>query len=126
MILNEGLEQVFQRHQKLGHACRAAVEAWGLEVLCKDPAVYSPVVTSVLLPEGVDANALRKLILERYNLSLGTGLGRLNGRVFRIGHLGDCNELSLMAAISGCEMGLKAFGVNLKGSGVLAAQEILR
>jgi alanine-glyoxylate transaminase/serine-glyoxylate transaminase/serine-pyruvate transaminase len=126
MILNEGLEQVFQRHQKLGNACRAAVEAWGLEVLCKDPAVYSPVVTSVLLPEGVDANALRKLILERYNLSLGTGLGRLNGRVFRIGHLGDCNELSLMAAISGCEMGLKAFGVNLKGSGVLAAQEILR
>ena len=83
-------------------------------------------MTSVLLPEGVDANALRKLILERYNLSLGTGLGRLNGRVFRIGHLGDCNELSLMAAISGCEMGLQAFGVKLKGSGVLAAQDVLR
>jgi alanine-glyoxylate transaminase/serine-glyoxylate transaminase/serine-pyruvate transaminase len=78
------------------------------------------------LPEGVDANALRKVILERYNLSLGTGLGRLNGRVFRIGHLGDCNELSLMAAISGCEMGLQAFGLTLKGSGVLAAQKILQ
>ncbi len=126
MIMGEGLEQVFQRHQKLGAACRAAVEAWGLEVLCKDPAVYSPVVTSVLLPEGIDANALRKVILERYNLSLGTGLGRLNGRVFRIGHLGDCNELSLMAAISGCEMGLQAFGITLKGSGVLAAQKILQ
>ena len=126
MILDEGLDQVFTRHQKLGAACRAAVTAWGLEVLCKDPAVFSPVVTSVLLPEGVDANALRKLILERYNLSLGTGLGRLNGRVFRIGHLGDCNELSLMAAISGCEMGLQAFGVKLKGSGVLAAQDVLR
>jgi len=126
MILDEGLDQVFKRHQKLGAACRAAVRTWGLEVLCKDPEVFSPVVTSVLLPEGVDANALRKLILERYNLSLGTGLGRLNGRVFRIGHLGDCNELSLMAAISGCEMGLQAFGVKLTGSGVLAAQEVLR
>ena len=126
MIMGEGLDQVFLRHQKLGAACRAAVEAWGLEVLCKDPAVYSPVVTSVLLPEGVDANALRKLILERYNLSLGTGLGRLQGRVFRIGHLGDCNELSLMAAISGCEMGLQAFGIKLKASGVIAAQELLQ
>jgi alanine-glyoxylate transaminase/serine-glyoxylate transaminase/serine-pyruvate transaminase len=126
MILGEGLDQVFGRHLKLGTACRAAVNAWGLEVLCKDPAVYSPVVTSVLLPEGIDANALRKLILERYNLSLGTGLGRLNGRVFRIGHLGDCNELSLLAAISGCEMGLQAFGVKLKASGVIAAQEVLQ
>ena len=126
MIMGEGLDQVFLRHQKLGAACRAAVEAWGLEVLCKDPAVYSPVVTSVLLPEGVDANALRKLILDRYNLSLGTGLGRLQGRVFRIGHLGDCNELSLMAAISGCEMGLQAFGIKLKASGVIAAQELLQ
>ena len=126
MIMGEGLDQVFLRHQKLGAACRTAVEAWGLEVLCKDPAVYSPVVTSVLLPEGVDANALRKLILERYNLSLGTGLGRLQGRVFRIGHLGDCNELSLMAAISGCEMGLQAFGIKLKASGVIAAQELLQ
>jgi alanine-glyoxylate transaminase/serine-glyoxylate transaminase/serine-pyruvate transaminase len=126
MIMGEGLDQVFLRHQKLGAACRAAVEAWGLDVLCKDPAVYSPVVTSVLLPEGVDANALRKLILERYNLSLGTGLGRLQGRVFRIGHLGDCNELSLIAAISGCEMGLQAFGIDLKGSGVIAAQQLLQ
>ena len=126
MILAEGLDQVFARHELLGRACRAAIQAWGLEVLCKDPAVYSPVVTSVLLPEGVDADALRKLILERFNLSLGTGLGKLKGRVFRIGHLGDCNALSLMAAISGCEMGLQIFGVQLKSSGVVAAQNVLQ
>jgi alanine-glyoxylate transaminase/serine-glyoxylate transaminase/serine-pyruvate transaminase len=79
-----------------------------------------------MLPEGFDADALRKLIQERYNLSLGTGLGKLKGRAFRIGHLGDCNELSLLAALSGCEMGMTAFGIPLKGSGVLAAQELLR
>lgn len=126
MILEEGLDNVFARHQKLGAACRAAVQAWGLEVLCLDPQVYSPVVTSVLLPESMDADVLRKLILERYNLSLGTGLGKLKGKVFRIGHLGDCNALSLLAALSGCEMGLAENGYQLKGSGVVAAQEILR
>lgn len=126
MIFAEGLEQVFARHVLLGEACRAAVEAWGLEIVCKNPAVYSPVLTAVLLPEGVDADALRQLILQRFNLSLGTGLGKLKGRAFRIGHLGDCNALSLMAAISGCEMGLRLFGVDLKGSGVIAAQNILQ
>jgi len=126
MILAEGLEQVFARHQKLALACRAAVEAWGLEVLCQDPNVYSPVVTSVLVPESIDADALRKLIHERYNLSLGTGLGKLKGKVFRIGHLGDCNELSLLAALSGCEMGLAAYGFTPKASGVVAAQNILK
>jgi alanine-glyoxylate transaminase/serine-glyoxylate transaminase/serine-pyruvate transaminase len=97
-----------------------------LEIQCLDPLVYSPVLTGVVTPEGVDADALRKLILQRYNLSLGTGLGKVKGRMFRIGHLGDCNELALLAAISGCEMGLKAFGVKLKGSGVLAAQDLLQ
>lgn len=126
MLMTEGLDNVFARHQRLGSACRAAVSAWGLETQCLDPAAYSPVVTAVVTPEGVDADALRKLILERYNLSLGTGLGKIKGRVFRIGHLGDCNALALMAAISGCEMGMKAFGVKLKGSGVLAAQELLQ
>lgn len=126
MIEAEGLDAVFARHQRLAKACRAAVNAWGLEILCQDPDVYSPVLTGVMLPEGFDADALRKLIQERYNLSLGTGLGKIKGRVFRIGHLGDCNELSLLAALSGCEMGMTAFGIPLKGSGVLAAQEVLR
>jgi alanine-glyoxylate transaminase/serine-glyoxylate transaminase/serine-pyruvate transaminase len=126
MLMAEGLDNVFARHQKLGTACRAAVSAWGLETQCQDPAGYSPVVTAVVAPQGVDADALRKLILERYNLSLGTGLGKIKGRVFRIGHLGDCNALTLLAAISGCEMGMKAFGIKLKGSGVLAAQELLQ
>lgn len=126
MILAEGLENVFARHQRLASACRAAVAGWGLEVQCLDAERYSPVLTGVVTPEGVDADALRKLILERYNLSLGTGLGKVKGRLFRIGHLGDCNELALLAAISGCEMGMKAFGIKLKGSGVLAAQEILQ
>jgi alanine-glyoxylate transaminase/serine-glyoxylate transaminase/serine-pyruvate transaminase len=126
MILAEGLENVFARHQRLASACRAAVAGWGLEVQCLDAERYSPVLTGVVTPEGVDADALRKLILERYNLSLGTGLGKVKGRLFRIGHLGDCNELALLAAIGGCEMGMKAFGIRLKGSGVLAAQEILQ
>jgi alanine-glyoxylate transaminase/serine-glyoxylate transaminase/serine-pyruvate transaminase len=125
MLMAEGLDNVFARHQRLGSACRAAVDAWGMETQCQDPAAYSPVVTAVVTPDGVDADALRKLILDRYNLSLGTGLGKIKGRVFRIGHLGDCNELTLLAAISGCEMGMKAFGIKLKGSGVLAAQELL-
>ena len=126
MILAEGLENVFARHQRLASACRAAVAGWGLEVQCLDAERHSPVLTGVVTPEGVDADALRKLILERYNLSLGTGLGKIKGRMFRIGHLGDCNELALLAAISGCEMGMKAFGLKLKGSGILAAQEILQ
>jgi alanine-glyoxylate transaminase/serine-glyoxylate transaminase/serine-pyruvate transaminase len=126
MLMTEGLENVFARHQRLASSCRAAVSAWGLETQCMDPAGYSPVVTAVVTPEGVDSDALRKLILERYNLSLGTGLGKIKGRVFRIGHMGDCNALSLLAAINGCEMGMKAFGIKLKGSGVLAAQELLQ
>jgi alanine-glyoxylate transaminase/serine-glyoxylate transaminase/serine-pyruvate transaminase len=80
----------------------------------------------VVTPEGVDADQLRKLIHERYNLSLGTGLGKVKGRMYRIGHLGECNELALLGALSGCEMGMKAFGIQLKGSGVLAAQEVLQ
>ena len=126
MLMTEGLDNVFARHQRLGAACRAAVSAWGLETQCQDPSGYSPVVTAVRTPEGIDADALRKLILERYNLSLGTGLGKIKGKVFRIGHLGDCNALALLAAISGCEMGMKEFGIKLKGSGILAAQELLQ
>jgi alanine-glyoxylate transaminase/serine-glyoxylate transaminase/serine-pyruvate transaminase len=125
MILGEGLQNVFARHQRLAAACRAAVIAWGLEIQCADPAVYSPILTGVVMPEGVDADAVRDLIYEHFDMSLGTGLGKLKGRIFRIGHLGDCNDLTLMAALSGCEMGLKLAGVSLKGSGVTAAMDHL-
>ena len=102
---------------------RAAVQAWGLPIQCADPAVYSPVLTGVITPRGVDADAVRRLIHERFDLSLGTGLGKLKGRMFRIGHLGDCNDLTLMATLAGVEMGLKLAGVPLAGSGVSAAME---
>lgn len=126
MIFDEGLEQVFARHQRLAAACRAAVRGWGLEIQCADPAVYSPVLTGVMTPEGFDADAVRALIYEHFDMSLGTGLGKVKGRMFRIGHLGDCNDLTLMAALCGCEMGLQMAGVNLSGSGVEHALHHLR
>jgi alanine-glyoxylate transaminase / serine-glyoxylate transaminase / serine-pyruvate transaminase len=118
-----GLPAVFARHARWGEGVRAAVKAWGLEIQCADPAVYSPVLTGVIMPEGVDADAVRKIIYERFDCSLGTGLGKVKGKMFRIGHLGDCNDLTLMAALSGCEMGLKLAGVKLAGSGVQAAMD---
>ena len=125
MILGEGLENTFARHQRLAAACRAAVTAWGLEIQCADSAVYSPVLTGVMTPPGVDADAVRKLIYENFDMSLGTGLGKMRGGMFRIGHLGEANDLTLMATLSGCEMGLKLAGVALAGSGVLAAMDHL-
>lgn len=125
MILDEGLENVFARHQRLAEACRRAVRAWGLEIQCADPAVYSPVLTGVVMPEGIDADTVRQLIYERFDMSLGTGLGKLKGRMFRIGHLGDCNDLTLMATLCGCEMGLRLAGVPLADSGLPAAMECL-
>jgi alanine-glyoxylate transaminase / serine-glyoxylate transaminase / serine-pyruvate transaminase len=116
-----GLAGVFARHQRWGEGVRAGVRAWGLEIQCADPSVYSPVLTGVVMPKGVDADAVRKLIYERFDLSLGTGLGKVKGQMFRIGHLGDCNDLTLMAALAGCEMGLQISGVKLAGSGVQAA-----
>ncbi|GAB3766978.1 aminotransferase class V-fold PLP-dependent enzyme [Ramlibacter monticola] len=118
-----GLQGVFARHQRWAEGVRAAVRAWGLEIQVTETATQSPVLTGVVMPEGVDADAVRKLIYERFDLSLGTGLGKVKGRMFRIGHLGDCNDLTLMAALSGCEMGLKLSGVKLAGSGVAAAME---
>ena len=118
-----GLDAVFARHKRWAEGVRSAVKAWGLEIQCADPSVYSPVLTGVVTPEGIDADAVRKVIYERFDCSLGTGLGKVKGRMFRIGHLGDCNDLTLMAALSGCEMGLKLSGVKLAGSGVLAAME---
>ena len=123
MLLGEGLDHVFARHARWGAGVRAAVNAWGMPIQCIDPKVYSPVLTGVVTPPGTDADALRRLIYERFDLSLGTGLGKLSGRMFRIGHLGNSNDLTLLAALAGCEMGLKLAGVPLAGSGVQAAME---
>ena len=123
MLLEHGLDAVFARHQRWAEGVRGAVQAWGLQIQCADPAVYSPVLTGVMTPEGIDADAVRKIIYERFDCSLGTGLGKVKGRMFRIGHLGDCNDLTLVAALAGCEMGLKLAGVNLAGSGVHAAMD---
>lgn len=123
MLLSQGLDAVFARHQRWGEGVRSAVKAWGLQIQCADASVYSPVLTGVMTPEGVDADAVRKIIYDRFDCSLGTGLGKIKGRMFRIGHLGDCNDLTLMAALAGCEMGLKAAGVKLAGSGVQAAMD---
>ena len=125
MLHEEGLDHVFARHRRLAEAARAAVRAWGLQILCRCEEERSPVVTTVLLPEGHDADAFRQIVADRLNLSLGTGLGRLKGRAFRIGHLGDFNELMLMAALCGIEMGLSAAGVPFKKGGVDAAMESL-
>jgi alanine-glyoxylate transaminase/serine-glyoxylate transaminase/serine-pyruvate transaminase len=126
MILAEGLDNVFARHLRLAEACRSAVRAWGLPTQCADPAVDSPVLTGVVTPLGVDADRVRQLIYERFNMSLGTGLGKLKGRMFRIGHLGDCNDLTLLATLAGCEMGLQLAGVKLARSGIAAAMEFLQ
>jgi alanine-glyoxylate transaminase/serine-glyoxylate transaminase/serine-pyruvate transaminase len=126
MMMAEGLDTIFARHQRLAGACRSAVNAWGLEIQCQDTESYSPVLTCIATPEGMDADVLRKHALEKFNLSLGTGLGKIKGKAFRIGHLGDCNELSLMAALSGVEMSLGSIGYKPKASGVLAAQEFLK
>jgi alanine-glyoxylate transaminase / serine-glyoxylate transaminase / serine-pyruvate transaminase len=123
MLLGEGLERVFARHERWAAGVRAAVEAWQLPIQCADPAHRSPVLTGVMMPAGVDADAVRRLIYERFDLSLGTGLGKVKGRMFRIGHLGDSNDLTLLAALAGCEMGLKLAGVRIAASGVQAAMD---
>ena len=123
MLLEQGLPVVLARHQRWAAGVRAAVQAWGLAIQCSDPAVHSPVLTGVVMPPGIDADAVRQTIHQRFDLSLGTGLGKLKGRMFRIGHLGDSNDLTLLATLAGCEMGLKVAGVPLAGSGVLAAMD---
>ena len=123
MLLSEGLDNVFARHARWAEGVRSAVTAWGLPIQCADPAVYSPVLTGVITPPGIDADAVRRLIHQRFDMSLGTGLGKLKGRMFRIGHLGDSNDLTLLATIAGCEMGLKLSGVKLAGSGVQQAMD---
>ena len=125
VLEEEGLENVFRRHVRLAEATRLAVRAWGLELLAFEPSECSQTVTAVLLPDGYDEAGLRGLILDRFNLSLGAGLGKVAGRVFRIGHLGSLNELMLAGALAGVEMGLALFGVPHTAGGVGAAMAYL-
>ena len=125
ILREEGLGAVFDRHARHAEATRRAARAWGLEVLCANPEEYSSSLTAVLMPPGEDADALRRVILERFNLSLGNGLGKLQGRVFRIGHLGDFNDLMLGGTLCGIEMGLSLARITFKKGGVAAAMEYL-
>jgi alanine-glyoxylate transaminase / serine-glyoxylate transaminase / serine-pyruvate transaminase len=125
MLHEEGLEAVFARHVRLGEATRRAVRAWGLEVLCRDPKYYSSTVTAVLVPEGHDADRLRAIVLEHFDMSLGTGLNKLAGKAFRIGHLGDTNDLTILGALSGVEMGLDLAEIPHRKGGVQAAMNFM-
>jgi len=125
MLQEEGLENVFQRHLRLSEATRRAVRAWGLELLCLNPAEYSASCTAVLLPDGFPEAQFRSVVLHHYNLSLGAGLGKVAGRVFRIGHLGDLNDLMLCGALCGIEMGLARCGIPHHPGGITAAMEHL-
>jgi len=126
MLVNEeGLENVFRRHYRHAEATRCAVRAWGLELLCQEPKEYSNSLTAVLMPDGFDEAVFRDLVLENFNLSLGAGLGKMKGRAFRIGHLGDFNDLMLCGTLCGIEMGLGKFGVPFRSGGVGAAMAYL-
>jgi alanine-glyoxylate transaminase/serine-glyoxylate transaminase/serine-pyruvate transaminase len=125
MLEEEGLGAVFARHDRLAEATRRAVRAWGLEILCREPADYSSSLTAILMPDGHDADAFRAVALDKFDMSLGTGLGRWAGKVFRIGHLGDTNELTILGALAGVEMSLGVAGVPHQSGGVQAAMEYL-
>ena len=125
MMEEEGLENVFARHDRHAEATRRAVRAWGLEILCRKPEEYSSSLTAVLMPEGFDADVFRKAVLDKFDMSLGTGLTKLKGKVFRIGHLGDLNDLTLIGALAGVEMGLGIAGVPHNKGGVDAAMDYL-
>jgi alanine-glyoxylate transaminase / serine-glyoxylate transaminase / serine-pyruvate transaminase len=124
MLHEEGLPIVFARHLRHAEATRRAAAAWGLELVAQNPAEYSPVLTAVFVPAGQDADALRDTILTNFDLSLGMGLGKLKGKAFRIGHVGDCNDLTVLATLAGIEMGLKMTGI-AHGHGVNAALQYL-
>jgi alanine-glyoxylate transaminase/serine-glyoxylate transaminase/serine-pyruvate transaminase len=125
MLAEEGLDQVFARHRRHAEATRAAVRGWGLEVLCLDEREHSATLTAVLVPEEHDADKIRALILDRFNMSLGTGLGKLAGRVFRIGHLGHLNDVSLAGTLAGVQLGLELAGVPVDQGGINAALRVL-
>ena len=125
MLEEEGLQNVFSRHQRLADSCRAAVDAWELETVCLNPREHSNALTGIMMPDGHDADHVRQIILQHFNMSLGTGLGKIRGKAFRIGHLGDINELMLMGVICGVEMGLGLAGVPHQSGGVEAAMRSL-
>jgi alanine-glyoxylate transaminase/serine-glyoxylate transaminase/serine-pyruvate transaminase len=125
MLLQEGQANTYARHHRLAEATREAVRTWGLELCCLNPEEYSDVLTAVWMPDGFDADELRRLILAKFDMSLGTGLGKVKGRVFRIGHLGDLNDLTLAGTLAGVEMGLALAGVPHTKGGVNAALEYL-
>jgi alanine-glyoxylate transaminase/serine-glyoxylate transaminase/serine-pyruvate transaminase len=125
MLREEGLPTVFARHARHAEATRRAVRGWGLEILCSDPSEYSNVLTAVMMPAGHDADAFRAAVLNRFDMSLGTGLGKLAGKIFRIGHLGDFNDLTLMGTLAGVEMGLQIAGVSYRPGGVQEAMSFL-
>jgi alanine-glyoxylate transaminase/serine-glyoxylate transaminase/serine-pyruvate transaminase len=125
MLHEEGLENVFRRHDRFAEATRRAVRAWGLEILCRDAKYYSPTVTAVVLPEGHDAEQFRSLALDHFDISYGTSFGKLSGKYFRIGHLGDTNDLTILGALAGTEMALTLAGVPIKKGGVQAAMDYI-
>ncbi|MGE4556262.1 MAG: alanine--glyoxylate aminotransferase family protein [Desulfovibrionaceae bacterium] len=125
MLEEEGLDNVFARHDRFAEATRRAVRTWGLEVLCEDPTSYSSVLTAVMMPDGKGADNLRKVILENFNMSLGSGLGKVADKVFRIGHLGDLNDLTVVGTLAGVEMGLELAGVKYNKGGAAAAMDYL-
>jgi alanine-glyoxylate transaminase/serine-glyoxylate transaminase/serine-pyruvate transaminase len=125
LLAEEGLENIFARHTRHGEAARRAVRVWGLEILCLNPEEYSPVLTAVVMPGDKGADAYREAVLEKFNLSLGNGLGKLKDKVFRIGHLGDFNDLMLVGTLSGVEMGFALAGVPYQKGGVMAAMDYL-
>jgi alanine-glyoxylate transaminase/serine-glyoxylate transaminase/serine-pyruvate transaminase len=125
MLEEEGLANVFARHDRHAEATRRAVRAWGLEILCLEPAEYSSSLTAVLMPAGHDADAFRGVVLRNFDMSLGQGLTKLSGKIFRIGHLGDFNDLTLMGTLSGVEMGLELAGVPYRKGGAQAAMDYL-
>ena len=126
MLFDEGMDQVFKRHKIHAEATRLAVQAWGLEVLCLEPQDYSNTLTAVLLPSGHDADKFRENVLQNYNMSLGNGLSKLSGKVFRIGHLGDFNDLMLVATLGGIEMALGSSGIPHQAGGTSAAMQLLK
>jgi alanine-glyoxylate transaminase/serine-glyoxylate transaminase/serine-pyruvate transaminase len=125
MLREEGLDAVFARHRRHASATRSAVEAWGLEVFCKNPRQYSDSLTAVLMPEGHSADTLRRIVREKFDMSLGSGLSKLTDRVFRIGHLGDLNDLTLAGTLAGVEMGLALASVPHRAGGAQAALDYL-
>ena len=125
MLFEEGLENVFARHDRHAEAARRAIQAWGLDILCKNPKEFSSTVTAVMVPEGHDADYVRSLIRDNFDMSLGTGLGKVKGKIFRIGHLGDFNDLALLGTLAGVEMGLGLANVPHQIGGVQQAMKFL-